>query len=212
MKKLLNKVKNYFNLNSEIKEKRLKEILKHGVFVDVESAGLDPELNGILSIGATTIDCKEYYGECHLYSFQKAERKALEINGFTEVKARDMEKDSAHEMVRLFIEWCRSNNVYYIIGKNSRWDYEMIKYPWDKVFAKDGPKPEPFPLSHRVIDLTSLAAMAYIKDGIMVSEKGINSSELQKYLGIPDEPKPHDGLTGARYNRNMLLKLIEKIL
>lgn len=200
---------------------RLEEILSHALFIDTETAGLDPHVNGILSVGAATLDGKEFYAECHLYTFQKAEKAALKINGFTEEDCKDIDgRDSAHEMVRKFIEWYRSilsperaklNPLGYIVGKNAKFDYDMMASPWTAVFAKDGPSPEPFPLSHRVIDLTSLAAFIYIKQGIPIPIAGIDSGTLQKYLEMPEEAHPHQALEGARYHREMLLRLINKL-
>ena len=208
---------NIFKRKPDIK--KLSALLSYGLFVDVESAGLDPQVNGILSVGACALDGGEYYGECHLYSHQKAEKAALKINGLKEediIYKAGHDLDSPHEMVRKFVEWSRKclrkeAPIGYIIGKNPRWDYEMLKAPWDNVFAKDGPNPEPFPFSHRVIDLTSIAALAYLKDGREIPAGGISSGELQKYLKMDNEPSPHNALTGAKYNREMLLKLLEKI-
>lgn len=199
-------------------------LMRHLLFVDVESAGLDPNANGILSVGAVTADGKhEYYGECHLYTFQRIEKAALKVNGFTEEQCRDMTKDSAHEMVRLFVEWARSvmppnppsslkwQPLACIAGKNPRFDLDMLKTPWNAVFAKDGPKPEPFPFSHRVVDLTSMAALAYLKEGRSLPLGGISSGELQEYLDMDEEPCPHNGLTGAKYNREMMLRLLAAV-
>jgi hypothetical protein len=197
-------------------------LLQHSLFVDCESAGLDPHTNGILSVGCVTIDGAEYYGECHSYSFQKIEKAALKVNGFTLEQCRDMEKDSPHECVRLFVEWVRRTlppdtsaapNPFlgYIVGKNPRFDHEMLKSPWDAVFAKDGPQPKPFPLSYRTIDISTIVAILWLKEGKSIPAAGLSSAVLQEYVGLPPEPSPHNALVGARYARDQFLALLEKL-
>jgi hypothetical protein len=200
------------------------DLLANGLFVDTETAGLDPHVNGILSVGCVTADGKhEYYGECHIYTFQKIEKAALKVNGFTEAQCKDSDKDSPHEMVRKWVEWLRSilppnltsSDLHpplgYIIGKNPSFDLRMLQTPWDAVFAKDGPKPEPFPISYRTLDLTTLAAAIYLKAGKVIPAGGIGSSTLQEYVGLREEPKPHNGLTGAKYCREQALRLVAKL-
>lgn len=199
-------------------------LLRHCVFVDTETAGLDPSLNGLLSVGAVSADGRhEHYGECHVYSFQRVEKAALKVNGFTMEQCRDTEKDSAHECVRKLVEWARgilppnpapadrNPPIGYLSGKNPAFDLSMLASPWNAVFAKDGPKPEPFPFSHRVMDLTSIATFCYLKEGRTIPPGGISSGELQAYLGMDTEPSPHNALTGARYARNQMLALLSKL-
>jgi hypothetical protein len=177
-------------------------------------------LNGILSVGVCTLGGEAFYGKCHLYTHQKVEPAALKINGFVKddiVWKANHEKDSAHEMVRRLVEWAenlpsahRPDPLGYFVGQNVRWDYEMVRCPWENVF-RDGPSSRAFPFSHRTLDLHSLTCAAFLKEGRAIPATGIGSKETQEYLKLPDEPKPHNALTSAEYHRDMFVKLIAKL-
>ena len=205
--------------------RRITPLLSHALFLDTETAGLNPDLNGILSVGAVTLDGKEFYGECRKYAQQQIEPAALKVNGFAkeEIIDKDMEKDSAHEMVRKLVEWAKGvlppapvadpgklpPPIGYIVGQNPRFDYDMLQSPWYWKFTKEGGGP--FPLAHRQIDLHSLACVAFLKEGREIPSTGIGSKEIPDYLGLSPEPVPHRALEGAKYHRAMFLALLSKL-
>lgn len=200
-------------------------LLASALFVDTETAGLDPVMNGVVSVGACTIGGAEWYGECRMYSHQIIQPAALKVNGFSKddiaYNPAD-DKPSAHEMVRQLVEWARktltptlistdgSAPIGYMVGQNARFDYEMLKSPWDNVL-KEGPRGAPFPFAHRTIDLHALTCAAFIRERRAIPAGGIFSGDTQAYLGMPEEPKPHNALAGAKYHRDMLLALLSKL-
>jgi hypothetical protein len=206
-------------LPSFLRRKRdLTPLLQSCLFLDTETAGLDASLNGVLSVGAVTIGGAEHYAECHQYSHQKTTPAALKVNGF---KAEDVkysathEKPSAHAMVLDLVTWARTvlppppagePFIGYIVGKNPRFDYEMLRLPWSNVYERD-----PFPLSYRTIDISTIAAMLYLKDGKAIPPGGVSSGVLQEYVGLPPEPTPHNALTGAKYARDQFLALMDRL-
>ena len=49
-----------------------------------------------------------------------------------------------------------------------------------------------------------------LMNGLDIPANGYSSSQIQEFLGLEEEPKPHNALTGAQYNVMAIKKIIEK--
>ncbi len=176
------------------------------IVVDMESSGLDPNKHSLLSIGAVEFENSknQFYGECRIFPDAHVDSDALAINGFTEEQIKNPSKMTDEELVRKFIEWADSCKEQTLAGQNPSTDRDFIRataarYHMNWTFA------------FRVIDLHSVAYLHFIKKGVKIPLKNKHSAldldNISKYCGMPEEPTPHNGLTGAKLEAECFSRL-----
>lgn len=155
------------------------------IVLDIETGGLNPLINPILSIGAvdyTTGD--EFYAECRANLDQQVDDAALAVNGFTREQAFDQSKQSQTDAVKAFLAWAEGHPTKLLAGQQvGSFDILFVKHLCSK-----------WPFAHRSVDLHSVA---FARFGQSLSLDGI-----LKACGLSAEPKPHNALTGARLERD----------
>jgi len=89
------------------------------IVVDLETSGLDPEVHGMLSIGAVEFENPEnmFYGECGLREGALISEDALKVNGFTKEQIRNCEK-SCEGLLGEFLSWARAVKERTLAGQN----------------------------------------------------------------------------------------------
>lgn len=177
--------------------------------VDVETSGLRPEKNSILSIGALDIQNPErrFYGECRIWEGAQVSDESMAINGFTEAEINDSAKKSERELVREFLEWSQHLGNRTITGQNPSFDRDFLQaaarragLSWD--------------LAQRTIDTHTLCFMHMVKRGIeppldaQHRRSALDLDAILNYCGIPDEPLPHNALTGALSHAEVASRLL----
>lgn len=177
--------------------------------VDVETSGLTPHKNSILSIGALDLSNPErrFYGECRLWDGAEVNDEALEVNGFTVTDINDSKKKTEAELVTEFLEWSQHLADRTITGQNPSFDRDFLQaaarraeLAWD--------------LAHRTIDTHTLAYMHMIKRGLpppidtQHRRSSLDLDAILNYCGIPDEPSPHNALTGALCHAEVTSRLL----
>ncbi|MBN2042536.1 MAG: 3'-5' exonuclease [Candidatus Aenigmarchaeota archaeon] len=164
------------------------------IIVDVETTGLDPIRNSILSIGALDLSNpkNQFYGECGIWKGASISKTALKINGFTRKQIRDNKKTPG-ELLKEFLEWAKRTKTKKIGGYYTRFDYSFLKSTADRFSIK-------FPFSPDVLDLHDIFCKKMGMDKAMY--EGIllfSLNEIMISLGMPPEPDPHNALRGAKY-------------
>jgi DNA polymerase III epsilon subunit-like protein len=176
------------------------------IVVDVETSGTEPEVHSLLSIGAINFnDPKDqFYEECRMFDGAHSDPEGLKINGFTEEQIRDPKKQSEAELITRFLAWIESKEEYTIGGQNSHVDLSFLKAAAHRTHAN-------FILAKRVIDLHSIVYFHMLSRGLPLPKlhkhSGINSAFITKYVGIPEERKPHIGINGATWEAEALHRL-----
>lgn len=169
------------------------------IVLDIETSGLDPIGNSLLSIGAIDYNSGlEFYGECYAEDWKDINPKALEVNGFTEEQARDKSKMMDERLYFLFEKWVKDNKLEPLLAGQQIGSFDILflhevaggKSVFEQTFSK------------RSVDLHSVAFAAF---GESLSLDGI-----LKKLGLQPEPKPHNALTGARLELIALKILLNK--
>jgi DNA polymerase III alpha subunit (gram-positive type) len=187
----------------------IKEQLQHCLSLDIETTGLDPIIHGMHSVGVCLFNGEEFYEENYLRDGAEIHPKALEVNGENEedLKARQFIPDylSEYQSLLRLIEFCQIYGNWVIVGKNPKFDYSFLKEIW----IRNGETKGSFPFTYRVINYADLAIPLMLLAGLTIPENGFSSSDIQDFLNIPEEPKPHNGLTGARYNVMCMNKMME---
>lgn len=177
--------------------------------VDIEASGLSAHRDSILSIGAVDLDNPDnrFYGECRIWDGAHINDEALVINGFTREQATDPSKKSEGELVREFLEWSQHIADRTLTGQNPSFDRDYLREAANRAdLAWD--------LAHRTIDTHSLCFMHMIKQGLTPPidpqhrRSALDLDAILNYCGIPDEPVPHNALTGALSHAEVASRLL----
>lgn len=177
--------------------------------VDVETTGVIPEKNSILSIGALDLDNpdRRFYGECRVWDGAHVSEESMAINGFTIEQANDPAKKTEAELVTEFLEWSQHLSDRTLAGQNPSFDRDFLQ-------AAAGRAKLSWDLAHRTIDSHTLAFMHIVKSGAKPPidpqrrRSSLDLDAILNYCGIPDEPMPHNALTGALSHAEVISRLL----
>lgn len=186
------------------------------IVVDCEMSGVIPEKNGIISIGAVDFcDKREFYVECRLDNDQELmivppfdpTGKASSVTehvGMTEEQMRDSKKISIKEALELFFVWVSRSSDKTLAAQNYM-DMMFIEFSCRKYNIVN-------PLGHRFVDIHSVgvAKLVELKQDIPLINgfSAAGARFLAKFVGIPEEPFPHNALNGAKYEAETLYRLL----
>jgi DNA polymerase III epsilon subunit-like protein len=171
------------------------------IVVDVETSGIDKDINGIISLGAVDFSnpANEFYMEARLDMDLRCDAEALMINGFSLEQVRDPNWGvSSKEMMLAFRDWVFNTvkSDITLAGHNTGFDRDFIKAAFRRHELTT-------PFGYRVIDLHSTAYEWYVKKryAIPLTDKrtsNIGSDQIHGIVGLPAERRPHHALVGAR--------------
>jgi DNA polymerase III epsilon subunit-like protein len=185
------------------------------VIFDIETTGLDPEKNSIVSIGAVDPDRPDetFYGECRVFEGAEISPDALKVNGYTVDDITDPKKQTSKELYLKFEEYVKNHKADVLAGFNiSKFDLRFIAYtakrynlPWnfptkyidikndfeDLVYNN----PRFADLKHQIDTLFPPPTSNHEPEKINF----ISLNRALKYFGVDDEPRPHNALGGAKY-------------
>ncbi len=176
------------------------------IIVDIETSGINAEKNSILSIGAVDFSNPEnqFYAECQIWKGAEIEQEALDINGFKKEDITNPKKRKQKEVIEEFIAWIQNCEEHTFSGENSSFDRDFLaaairreKISWTTIY--------------RTIDLHSLAYTHMLKRGVVeIKNKrtAVKLDTILHYIGLPEEPKPHNALTGAKVEAESFSRLI----
>jgi DNA polymerase III epsilon subunit-like protein len=176
------------------------------IIVDVETTGVSPEKCSLLSIGAVELEHPEnqFYGECRAWDGAHVEAAALEINGFTKDQISDPSRQNDQELIDKFLTWLLKREDHTLAGQNPSFDRDFLQETAMRCHVN-------WPVAHRTIDLHSIAYFHMSKRGVAIPKKknrtDITADKIFEYVGIGTEPKPHNGLTGAKMEAEALSRL-----
>lgn len=176
------------------------------IVVDMESSGLDPYKNSLVSVGAVDFDNpkNQFYQECRVWDGAHIEDEALAVNGFSRAQIIDPKKPSDREVVEAFLAWMKTCKEWTIAGQNPNTDRDFLRMTALRYHIN-------WPLAHRIIDLHSIAYFHMKRRGIEPPLKNnhsdLNLDKILTYVGLPTEPKPHIALNGAKYEAEAFSRL-----
>lgn len=180
------------------------------IAVDVEATGIGPDTHSILSVGALDLDNPQnhFYEECRAWEGAHINDEALAVCGFSREQATDPNKQSEAELVHKFAAWALAAGDRTLAGQNVSFDRDILE-----AAAKRAGHTE-WPFAHRTIDSHSLCWMHQIKRGLTPpvdpekKRSALNLDAILLYCGIPEEPKPHNALTGAKCHAEVISRLL----
>ncbi len=179
------------------------------LIIDVESSGVDPQKHSILSLGALDFynPTNQFYDECRVWDGAHISDEALTVNGFTREEATEPTKKTEAELIKAFTAWALALDDRTFAGQNPSFDRDFV-------IAASRRAHLDFPFAHRTIDSHSLAYMHMVKHGVVPPFDGthhrsaLNLDAILEYVGIPEEPSPHNALTGALSHAEVISRLL----
>lgn len=179
------------------------------LIIDIEATGTNAHKHSILSIGAVDLQnpSNRFYGECRMWEGSHIMDEALVVNGFTIEQINDPNKQTEAELVTTFMEWTRGLANRTPAGQNVSFDRAYL----EAACARAGIQ---FDLSFRTIDAHTLGVMHMMKHGLtppfdeVHKHSALNLDGVMNYCGIPDEPDPHNALTGAMSHAEVVSRLL----
>lgn len=185
------------------------------LILDIEASGTEQQKHSIVSLGALDLKNPEnrFYEECRIWDGAHIMDGALEVNGFTEEEITDKNKQTEAELIKKFIAWAEPLEDKTFGGQNVSFDRDYVKAASERAGLD-------YTFAHRTIDSHSLAWMHIIKSGgvppldVEHKRSALNLDAVLNYCGIPEEPQPHNALTGALSHAEVIHRLLynEKLL
>ncbi len=181
------------------------------IAVDVEATGTESGVHSILSVGAVDLNDPtrpHFYEECRAWDGAKIEDEALAVNGFTKEQALDKNKQTEGELVHKFIIWALEATDRTFAGQNVSFDRDFLRAAAHRAGHTE------WPFAHRTLDTHSLAWMHMVKRGLTPpidpekKHSSLNLDAILIYCGIPEEPDPHNALTGAKSHAEVISRLL----
>ena len=173
------------------------------ISIDVETGGLDPKNSALLSIGAVDMldPTRTYYIEMRAREDGEVTEFALKVNGFTVEETQDPAKFTEEKAMHNFIGWvneCAGQKI--LLGHNAAFDMGFIRESCKRYDIK-------CPFQHRVIDLHSVYYYEELRQkgyDIKAVSRQISLNYILKELFGQKEPNPHNALTGAKCNAEVM--------
>ncbi len=178
------------------------------IVLDVEASGLDPVKGSIVSVGALDLSnpTNRFYMECHVWDGAHVSDEALAVNGFSLDQVNDKSKPSEADLTHAFKDWSATVEERTFAGQNVSFDRDYLLHAAKRAGHTD------WPFAHRTIDTHTLCFMHMIEKGIQPPVKhnrsALNLDAVLNYCGIPEEPSPHNALTGALCHAEVIARLL----
>lgn len=180
------------------------------LIVDVEASGTEAHKHSIVSVGALDLmnPTNRFYEECRIWDGAHVMEGALKVNGFTMEQITDEKKYTEAELVKKFLVWSESVGERTLAGQNVSFDRDFLRYAAERAGHTD------WTFAYRTVDTHTLCYMHMIERGIQPPLHGkhrhsaLNLDAVMNYCGIPDEPEPHNALTGALSHAEVISRLL----
>ncbi len=178
--------------------------------VDVEASGVDYQKCSIISVGAIDLmhPERQLYGECRIWDGAHIEAGASAVHGLSDAELTDPHKQSEADLVHSFLTFALSLEDRTLAGQNVSFDRDFLKA------AAERARHTEWPFAHRTIDTHTLCYMHMVKRGLVPpmdpvkKHSALNLDAVMIYCGIPEEPKPHNALTGAKSHAEVISRLL----
>ena len=179
------------------------------IVIDIEATGTNYQKHSIVSLAALDFDNPQnrIYRECRIWEGAHISSESLAISDMSEASVRDPRKRSEGEVVREFLEWSQHMGDRTLAGQNVSFDRDFLKAACEREGLS-------WDLAHRTLDTHSLCYMHMVKRGITPPvdpehrRSALNMDAVLNYCGIPNEPEPHNALTGALSHAEIISRLL----
>lgn len=179
------------------------------LILDIEASGTNYEKHSIVSLGALDLSnpTNRFYEECRIWDGAHIMDEALEVNGFTQDEIIDPAKQTEAELIKKFIAWAEPLTDKTFGGQNVSFDRDYVRAACERAGLD-------YTFAYRTIDSHSLAWMHIVQSGgvppidAQHKRSALNLDAVLNYCGIPEEPHPHNALTGALSHAEVINRLL----
>jgi len=179
------------------------------LILDIEASGINYQKHSIVSLGAVDFvrPQRRFYAECQIWAGAHVMDEALAVNGFTREQITDATKVTEAELVTQFLEWSQELDDRTLTGQNVSFDRDMLK----AAVERSG---QNWTLPYRTLDTHTMCYMHMVKRGLVPPQdrlhkrSALNLDAILLYCGIPEEPDPHNALTGALSHAEVVSRLL----
>lgn len=180
------------------------------IIVDIEASGVDYAKNSIVSVGALDFARpeKKLYEECRIWDGAHIEAEATAIHGQSDTEITSMQRQSEADLVHKFIAFAMQAEERTLAGQNVSFDRDFLKAAAVRAGHTE------WPFAHRTVDTHTLCYMHMVKRGLtpptdpVKKHSALNLDAVLNYCGIPNEPEPHNALTGAKSHAEVISRLL----
>jgi DNA polymerase III epsilon subunit-like protein len=180
------------------------------IIIDVEASGVNYEKHSIISIGALDYSNPDnrFYGECRIWDGARIMEGATVIHGMSDESITDPNKQSEEELIRRFFEWSQHMADRTLVGQNVSFDRDFLRLACERAGI-------PWDMAYRTLDTHTFCWMHMVKRGLVPPidaqhrRSALNLDAILNYCGIPDEPEPHNALTGAMSHTEVVSRLLD---
>jgi DNA polymerase III epsilon subunit-like protein len=178
------------------------------IVLDIETTGVNPQVHGIVSIGAIDFDSpgNQFFAECHVPDSVEVTPEALNINGYSLSDIRNpMWRQPMLHAIRAFLDWTYTCDDRTMAGINIAFDRSFLGSWCSRYGIATG-------LSHRCVDLHSEVYAFFRRHRMKIPVDArkcsiLNTDFIHPFVGLPEEPKPHHALNGARWECEALHRI-----
>ncbi|MBI4086622.1 3'-5' exonuclease [Candidatus Kaiserbacteria bacterium] len=177
------------------------------IAIDIEASGTDNRAHSIVSVGAIDLrdPTRQFYDECRIWDGAHIMESALAVNGFSEAEIMDPQKKSEAELVEALLAWIYEADERTLAGQNVSFDRDFI----EAAARRAGMEAD---IAYRTVDTHTLCYMHMTVHGRSVPltkhHSGLDLDAILRYCGIPEEPTPHNALTGALCHAETISRLL----
>ncbi len=180
------------------------------IAIDVEASGTEAKEHSIVSVGALDLanPSNRFYEECRIWDGAHIMDEALAVCGFTREQITASRKQSEADLIHAFLHWAEGIGERTLAAQNVSFDRDFLKAAAERAGHTD------WSFSHRTIDTHTLAYMHMIQHGLrpptdpIHRHSALNLDTTLQYCGIPEEPMPHNALTGALSHAEVISRLL----
>lgn len=176
--------------------------------VDVEASGTEPWKHSIVSVGALDLfnPSNRFYEECRIWDGAHIMEESLEVCGFTREQITDPTKYAEADLIHLFLKWSEGIEERTLAGQNVSFDRDFLRLAAERAGHTN------WPFAFRTIDTHTLCYAHQIQRGLRPPvyrhRSALDLNTILKYCGIPEEPFPHNALTGALSHAEVISRLL----
>jgi len=177
------------------------------IVVDVEASGINPYKHSIVSVGGIEFEnpTNQFYAECRIWDGAEIMDDALAVNGFTKEQITDRGKESDEELIKSFLAWIDPIPERTLVGHNPSFDRDFLAATAARYHLD-------WPLAFRTIDTHTIGYAHYLLHGktppVEHRRSALDLDAILRYVGLPDEPEPHNALTGAQVEAEAFSRLV----
>lgn len=173
----------------------------------MEASGLDPKKHSMVSVGAIEFERPErqFYAEPRVWEGAQFDPDALQINGFSKDECLDESRRPFKDVMRDLYTWIEKAEERTLVAQNPSSDRDFVNAGLSRTGIS-------WRFSYRTIDLHTVAIVDHIQRGITIPHENqrsaLNLDAILKYVGLPEEPRPHNALTGAMSHAEALSRIL----